>query len=71
VSYYSDSCLLYSAFSLANTPEGFCKSLLYHWPAVREKESVKRVCECVGVWPVLDHGAITIFARLTNSDRSC
>jgi hypothetical protein len=27
VSYYSDSCLLYSDFSLANTPEGFCKSL--------------------------------------------
>ena len=28
VSYYSDSCLLYSDFSLANTPEGFCKSLI-------------------------------------------
>jgi hypothetical protein len=27
VSYYSDSCLLNSDFSLANTPEGFCKSL--------------------------------------------
>ena len=24
---YSDSCILYSDFSLANTPEGFCKSL--------------------------------------------
>jgi hypothetical protein len=29
VYYYSDSCLLYSDFSLANTPEGFCKSLVY------------------------------------------
>ena len=37
---YSDSCILTPDFSLANTPEGFCKSLT-SWVARRQRPTAK------------------------------
>jgi hypothetical protein len=39
----SDSCILTPDFSLANTPEGFCKSLTHFGKANRRRTGVRRL----------------------------